>query len=108
MKVLVCGLESSEDVSKKSGDAYAIGKLHALVPLDGRNVEGKFICKGSMGTEYRVDPSVIKTVAHLPLPFDADLEIQDVMRYGKRESKVCAVKPLARVVQPVTSRAMAA
>ena len=103
MKVLVCGMESAEDKSKKTGNDYAIGKLHALIPLDGRNVEGKFICRGSMGTEYSVEPILIKSLSQLPLPFEAELEMIDVMRYGKRETKVIACKPLQRVPTPVAA-----
>ncbi len=96
MKVMVMGFESSEDISKKTGNAYAIGKIYAAVKLDGRNVEGKFICKGAMGTEYQVEPAIVKKIAHLPLPFEAEMQIEDVMRYGKRESKVMDCVPLAR------------
>ena len=97
MKVMVMGFESSEDISKKTGNAYAIGKIYAAIKLDGRNVEGKFICKGAMGSEYQVEPALVKKIAHLPLPFEADLQIEDVMRYGKRESKVTDCVPIARV-----------
>lgn len=96
MKVMIMGLESSEDISKKTGNAYAIGKLYAAIKLDGRNVEGKFICKGAMGSEYQVDPAIVKKIAHLPLPFEAELHIEDVMRYGKRESKVIDCVPIGR------------
>jgi len=97
MKVMVIGFESSEDISKKTGNAYAIGKIYAAVKLDGRNVEGKFICKGAMGTEYQVEPAIVKRIAHLPIPFEADLQIEDVMRFGKRESKVFDCVPVSRV-----------
>lgn len=97
MKVVVIGFESSEDVSKKTGREYAIGKVYAAVKLDGRNVEGKFICKGAMGTEYSVEPSVVKRIAHLPVPFEADLVVEDVMRFGKRETKVFDVVPASLI-----------
>lgn len=103
MKVVVIGFESSEDVSKKTGRDYAIGKVYAAVKLDGRNVEGKFICKGAMGTEYGVDPSVVKKIAHLDTPFEAELLVEDVMRFGKRESKVLEVRPISRA--PVSAAA---
>lgn len=96
MKVLVTGFESSEDISKKTGNAYAIGKIYACVKLDGRNVEGKFICKGAMGAEYQVDCAIVKRIAHLPLPFEAEMVMEDVMRFGKRESKCMDCVPVAR------------
>lgn len=91
MKVTVLGLDRSEGVSTKSGTPkpYSIGKIFAAVRMDGPNA------KGLQGTEYQVDVELIKKLEHLPFPFEADLVIEDVMRYGKRESKVFNVEPLS-------------
>lgn len=98
MKITVYGLERAEGVSHKSGKPkpYAIGQVHAIVALEERAGEG-VLTKGGMGTSYEVHPDVIKRVEHLPLPFQADLVIEDVMRFGKRESKVMDIKPLGIV-----------
>lgn len=90
MKVLVIGMDFAEGVSTKSGapKAYSIGKLFVACKIDGQNA------RGAQGTEYQVDVSVIKKINTLPLPFEADLQVEDVMRYGKRESKVFDVVPV--------------
>jgi CTX phage RstB protein len=96
MKIRVVGLERAEGVSMKTGKAkpYAIGQIHAVVSLEERNGDGS-MTKGAMGTSYQVDPELVKRIEHLPLPFEADLTVEDVMRFGKRESKVIDVRPLA-------------
>lgn len=98
MKVLVIGLDFAEGTSMKSGTPkpYSIGKLFAACKIDGPNA------KGAQGTEYGVDVALIKKLHHLPLPFEAELNVEDVMRFGKRESKVIDCVPTARVA-PVSS-----
>lgn len=91
MKVVVIGHDHMEGISQKTNKPYAIGRVFAAVKIDGKNA------KGAQGTEYAVEPEVIKKISHLPLPFEADLVIEDVMRFGKRETKVLDVQPLARV-----------
>lgn len=96
MKIKVVGLERAEGISHKSGKPkpYAIASVHAVVKLDERDAEGT-LTKGAMGTSYGVDPEVVKRVEHLPLPFDAELVVEDVMRFGKRETKVLDLRPVA-------------
>ncbi|WP_114973669.1 hypothetical protein [Rhodoferax ferrireducens] len=98
MKVLVIGLDFAEGVSTKSGTPkpYSIGKLFVACKIDGQNA------RGAQGTEYQVDVSTIKKINHLPLPFEADLHVEDVMRFGKRESKVFDVVPTS-LVKPAAS-----
>lgn len=95
MKIRVVGLERAEGTSMKTGKAkpYAIGQIHAVVNLEERSGEGA-LTKGAMGTSYQVDPEVVKRVEHLPLPFEADMTVEDVMRFGKRETKVIDLRPL--------------
>lgn len=89
MKVNVIGFEISEGTSKKSGQAYAIGKLYAALPLAG----GKGV-KGYMGSEYRCEVSVLRKVEHLQPPLMAEVEFQDVMRYGERKQEIVSIVPL--------------
>lgn len=92
MKLQIVGLEGSSGTSGKTGKAYEIGQLHSMArlagPLDAANV-----AKGFMGTTYRCSVAVIKSLAHLPVPFMAEVEVEDVMRFGKREQEVISVLP---------------
>jgi hypothetical protein len=101
MKVTVLGVDRSEGVSMKSGTAkpYAIGKVFAAVRIDGPNA------KGSQGTEYQVEVELVRRIEHLPMPFEADLTIEDVMRYGKRESKVFDITPISIATKPAIVKA---
>ena len=40
MKAHVIGIEISEGVSKKTGNAYAIGKLYTALPIVGKGARG--------------------------------------------------------------------
>jgi hypothetical protein len=113
MKIRVMGLERSEGVSKakpdrpgSGGKDYAIGRIHAAVMLDASRNGEKNMVKGTMGTTYDgIDVAIIKRLEHLPLPFDAEVTVEDVMRFGKRESKIMEVKPLGVVTQQVSGSA---
>lgn len=106
MKIRVVGLERSEGISKKTGKPYTVGQVHAVVSLEERSGEG-MMTKGAMGTTYRVDPEVVKKVEHLPVPFEAELTVEDVMRFGERETKVIDLRPVgtAPSVAPVKQAA---
>lgn len=99
MKVKVIGIERMEGDSKKTGKPYAMAKLHTTLPLEFRKVDdgnSHALSLGEMGTVYEdVKPDVIRTIEELPLPFLAELEIQDVMRFGKRQSNIVGIKPIS-------------
>lgn len=89
MKAFVIGLEVSEGISKKTNKPYAIGKLYAALPLAGG--EG---VRGMMGSMYQCEPSVLRKLMTMDLPVRAELEMQDVMRYGERRQEIVSVVPL--------------
>lgn len=93
MKMHIIGLEGSSGVSAKSGKPYEIGQLHTVARL-APPMDAKGTAKGSMGTTYRVPLALIKSVEHLPLPFVAEVDVQDVMRFGKREQEIVAITPV--------------
>lgn len=93
MKMQVFGLEASSGISGKTGKEYAMASIHAVARLAPPLGTGN-IAQGSMGTAYRCTPEIVKRVAHLPLPFWAEVDVQDVMRFGKREQEVMDCVPL--------------
>lgn len=92
MKVQVVGFEITEGVSKKTGQPYAIGKLHCTLPLAPAQGAGNK-AKGHMGTTYQTDVSVLRKVEHLQPPFAAELEQEDVMRFGERKTEIVSIVP---------------
>jgi hypothetical protein len=92
MKITIIGLEASTGTSGKSGKEYDIGQIHSITrlapPLGGGNV-----AQGQMGSTYRCSSQVVKSLAHLPLPIVGEADIQDVMRFGKREQECCGFVP---------------
>lgn len=92
MKLQIIGLEGSSGISGKTGKAYDMGSIHSVARLaDAFDETGT--AKGSMGTTYRCSSALVKSLAHNPLPFIAEVEIQDVMKFGKREQVVISVTP---------------
>lgn len=92
MKLQIIGLEGSSGISGKTGKAYDMGSLHSVARLAAPFDESG-VAKGSMGTTYRCSSALIKSLAHNPLPFVAEVEVQDVMKFGKREQEVISVTP---------------
>lgn len=95
MKLHVIGFESSQGIGKKSGQPYSIGKLYAALPI-----AGSAGARGYMGTEYRCDPTVLDKVRDIQPPFMADIEMQDVMRYGERKQEIVSISPLPPEMTP--------
>ena len=94
MKAHVIGIEISEGVSKKTGKPYAIGKLYAALPIVGDGA------RGLMGSMYQCEPAVLRKLAGIQLPAVAELEMQDVMRYGERRQEIVSVVPLPPEITP--------
>lgn len=94
MKVHVIGIEISEGVSKKTGNPYAIGKLYVALPIVGKGA------RGLMGSEYQCEPAVLRKLESMQLPCVAELEMQDVMRYGQRRQEVASVTPIPPEMTP--------
>lgn len=98
-KLTIIGLSASAPGSvSKAGKAFAIGQLHTTAALAPAYAEGG-IEKGMCGTSYSVDPEIVRRIAHLPVPFQAEVDIQRVMRFGKPEDLVVDVKPVNVVKQ---------
>lgn len=96
-KLTIIGLSASAlGAVSKAGKAFAIGQLHTTAALAPAYAEGG-IEKGNCGTSYSLDPELVRRIAHIPLPFVAEVDIQRVMRFGKPEDLVVDVKPVNTV-----------
>lgn len=91
-KMTVIGFESMEGVGKESGKAYAIGRLHTAIPLAPPMKDQ--IAKGEVGTTYDCDSNLVKKIAHLPLPVVVEVDLQDQMKFGKRQQIVIDLRPV--------------
>lgn len=93
-KLTIIGLSASAPGAvSKAGKAFAIGQLHTTAELAPPYAEGG-IEKGLSGTAYNVDPEIVRRIAHIPLPFSAEVDVRRVMRFGKPEDIVFDVKPV--------------
>jgi hypothetical protein len=97
MKAHIIGFLLKEGVSSKSGTPkpYSIGEIYVMVPFSDRDVGAK----GHMGGNHKVDPNVIKKIAHLTLPLAVELDTRDVMMYGKQQLEVVDIRPIERISQ---------
>jgi len=89
MKVLVLGYEAMEGVSKKTGNAYRMGRLFVALPLGGKGGHGY------QGAALDADPDILKRFDSYPCPFEAEVTETSVMRFGERRSEVVDVVPLS-------------
>lgn len=95
-KMQIVGFEGSSGVGKTSQKAYEIGQLHAIIDLSEPFGESG-VSKGKMGTTYRCPLPLVMSIKHLLPPFMADVEMRDVMKFGKREQEVIDIKPIELV-----------
>lgn len=95
MKAYVIGLQILEGVAKATGKPYSIGKLHTALPMAG---DGS---RGMMGSEYQCEPAVLRKLDGINLPAYCDLEMQDVMRWGKRVQEIASITVVPNDPQPV-------
>lgn len=96
MKLQIVGFEANEGMGKASGKAYAMGALHSMAVLaPAFTAEG--VSKGQMGTTYDCPVPLVRKVAHLQVPFYAEVETRDIMRFGKRQTEVVDITPVETV-----------
>lgn len=95
MKAYVIGLQISEGVARATGKPYSIGKLYTALPMAGDGA------RGMMGSEYQCEPAVLRKLDGINLPAYCDLEMQDVMRWGKRVQEIVSISVVPNDPQPV-------
>lgn len=94
MKIQVIGIEISEGISKKTGKPYAIGKLHTIIPLSSNNG----FSRGAAGFSYDIEVSVLDKVKTQKLPFLAEVEMMQVMKYGNAKNEIASIVPTSEKV----------
>jgi hypothetical protein len=92
-RMMITGIEITEGVSKKTQRAYAMGTLHTSTPLAAPFGEGN-VAKGHAGDKFEADVGLLRKIEHLSFPCVADVEVQSVIRFGKREQVVTDIKPV--------------
>jgi len=95
MKAFVIGVNISEGIAKATGKNYSIGKLYAALPLAGDGA------RGLMGTEYQCEPAILRKLDGISLPAECNLEMQDVMRWGKRVQEIASISVIPNEPQPI-------
>lgn len=90
-RMTINGFEIIAGVSAKTNRPYDMSRIHTLIPLQQTDK-----AKGSVGSAYDCPAHILEKIASLPLPFDADLEVQDVMQFGQRKQQIMSISPIAR------------
>ncbi|WP_430421118.1 hypothetical protein [Methylibium petroleiphilum] len=108
MKVRVVGMKFF--VGEVNGNKINSGKLYTECKLDDSRNEGeRQFAKGLFTEEWKVPSQAVKRLAHLPLPFDADLEVDRVGNGKESRELVIDVRPLNQAApdrpQPVKAAA---
>lgn len=93
MKMTIIGIEAMHGMGKSSGEAYSMGRLHTAAPL-APPAKAEWMAKGQMGTTYDCDENLVRKIGHLPFPVVVEVEIEDVIRFGKRQQVVTDIKPV--------------
>ena len=89
MKLTIQGFEILTGKSTKNGKDYDMSRIHTVIPL-----QESATAKGYAGTSYQVPAHLIEKIKHLPMPLVADVEMQDVMRWGERQQHVSSIQPV--------------
>ena len=100
MRVQIVGIERSAGTSSKTNKPYDMATLHVITKLAERSGASD-LAKGYMGDSIRVASSIVRKIEHLPFPINADLQVEDVMRFGKRETNVLDCVPVEVSKQPL-------
>lgn len=93
-RMQIVGIEISEGISKKSGRPYSMGTLYSMTKLAPPMGSEDNVAKGYMGDKFETDVSALRKVAHLPFPIVADVDIDNVMRFGERKQTVSDIRPV--------------
>lgn len=91
MRMNVIGFEILTGTSSKTGKPYDMSRLHTCIPLSTSET-----AKGASGTTYDCPSEVLEKIKHLTPPLICDVEMHDVMRYGRRVQEISSVVPVER------------
>lgn len=90
-RIAINGFEIIAGISSKTNKPYDMSKIHTLIPLQPSDN-----AKGFVGSEYDCPAHVLDKIRNMQLPFEADVEIQDVMSFGKRQQQIMSITPVKR------------
>ncbi|MDO9357829.1 MAG: hypothetical protein Q7T70_02395 [Polaromonas sp.] len=102
MRVQIIGAEYSAGTSK-ANEPYSMGSIYVATRMENTKFDTakrRGETKGAQGAEMRCDHDLAKRLCDTThFPVEAELEVENVMRFGKPELKVAnfaLVKPLVR------------
>lgn len=90
-RMTINGFEIIAGTSSKTNKPYDMSRIHTLIPLQPSDT-----AKGYVGSAYDCPAHILDKVRALPLPFEADLEVQDVFAFGQRKQQILSITPIAR------------
>ena len=94
MKMQIVGVEITEGVSKKNGQAYSMSRVHTVIALaPAMKGEGN-LAKGFIGSTYECDANLVRKIAHLPFPIMCEVDTQPVSRFGVRAEMIVDLAPV--------------
>jgi len=94
-RTTLIGATILEGTAKTTGKAYSFAKLYAMYPQTGTGVYGY------QSAEMNCDVSVARKLENVVFPIDCDLEIANVMSYGKLQQQIMSISPVGQT-QPKT------
>lgn len=90
MKLTIQGFEILAGKSSKTGKDYDMSRIHCVIPL-----QETATAKGWAGTTYQISAHLVEQIKELSMPLQVEVEMQDVMRFGRREQHIVSIHPLA-------------
>ena len=89
MKLDLKGFEIIKGDSQKTGKPYDMTRIHVDIPL-----AESATARGKAGTTYDCPAEVLAPILNIKLPAMCEVEIQDVMQWGKRVQRISSIAPI--------------
>lgn len=93
VQTTVLGYSIAEGISKKTGNAYSIGKLYAMYPQTGKGVGG------FMAAELSCEVSVLRKIEGMTFPAEIEIETANVMQFGQLRQQICSLSPVGQQIK---------
>ena len=89
MKFELKGFEIIKGDSAKTGKPYDMTRIHVDIPL-----AESATARGKAGTTYDCPAEVLAPILNIKLPAMCEIEMQDVMQWGKRVQRIVSITPI--------------